>query len=146
MLRLWSAMLIELIAVLTLLRALLWAMTQRPLGLGKRVQIFEEGESMAKVFTYRQGLLTPPAGVASQRLVVTVDGVTQEPITVPASAESIEFRAGPEGASVTLSLDYLDDAGNDSGNVEASFVVTDTIGPAAPDGFGELSQIAEEEV
>jgi len=146
MLKLLTELFTESIAVLKLVRALLWGLTVSPRGFGSRVQLAEESRQMAKVFTYRQGLLTPPAGVASQRLVVAVDGVSQEPVTVAADATSIDFKAGPEGATVVLSLDYLDAAGNDSANAEATFTVVDSIPPEAPVGFGEVTQIAEEEI
>lgn len=122
-----------------------WALFTRPDGLGELTQIREEGEGMTKVFTYSQALLPVKAGVDSQRLVVTVDGVDQEPILIASDATAVEFKAGPEGATVKLSLDYLDAAGNDSDNVEFEFVVVDQVPPETPDGFGSLKQIAEEE-
>ena len=100
---------------------------------------------MAKLFTYRQGLLPVPIGVASQRLVVTVNGVAQEPLPITADADVVQFKAGPEGATVGLSLDYIDSAGNDSTNFEAEFVIVDGVAPDAPTGFGELAQIGEED-
>lgn len=142
------AVLDELLIVLKLLRVLLrwlaFGLTVRPRGLGKRVQLNEEFSVMGQVFTYRQGLLPAPSGIATQRLTVTVDGVAQEPISVEGEATSVDFKAGPAGASVTLSLDYLDAAGNDSDNFEATFVVVDGIPPEAPTGFGEVVQLAEE--
>lgn len=138
----------ELLIVLKLLRVVLrwlaFGLTVRPRGLGKRVQLNEEFSVMGQVFTYRQGLLPAPSGIATQRLTVTVDGVAQEPISVEGEATSVDFKAGPAGASVTLSLDYLDAAGNDSDNFEATFVVVDGIPPEAPTGFGEVVQLAEE--
>lgn len=142
-----AAVLDESLAVLRLTRILarnlVWGLTVRPRGFGVRVQ---ESEEMGQLFTYKQGLLAVPAGVASQRLAVTVDGVSQEPVTIAADATDVEFKAGPVGASVTLSLDYLDSSGNDSANVETTFVVVDGIPPEAPAGFGEIAQIAEENV
>lgn len=123
-----------------------WAFFTRPDGFGNLVQIKEEGSEMSKVFTYSQGLLPVKAGVDSQRLVVTVDGVETETISIASDATAVEFKAGPEGATVKLSLDYLDAAGNDSDNVEFEFVVVDQVPPETPDGFGKLAQIAEEEV
>ena len=129
-----------------LLRVVAWRLTVRPRGFGVRRQVKEEFIGMAQVFTYKQGLLTPPAGVESQRIVVTVDGVAGEPIAVAADATDVEFKAGPAGVTVNLVLDYLDSAGNDSGNFEQQFVIVDGVPPEAPQGFGELTQIAEEEV
>lgn len=142
------AVLDELLIVLKLLRVLLrwlaFGLAVRPRGLGKRVQLNEEFSVMGQVFTYRQGLLPAPSGIATQRLTVTVDGVAQEPISVEGEATSVDFKAGPAGASVTLSLEYLDAAGNDSDNFETTFVVVDGIPPEAPAGFGEVVQLAEE--
>lgn len=149
MLSLLKAVLTELLSVMkltaVLLRVIVWGLTVRPAGFGVRIQVKEELFGMAKIFTYRQGLLPVPAGVASQRLVVTVDGTDQEPISIASDATEVEFKAGPEGATVKLSLDYLDSAGNDSGNVETEFVIVDSVPPAAPEGLGELSQISEED-
>jgi len=147
----WSklkSVLDELVIVLRLARVLLrwyaFRLTVRPRGFGVRVQLEEEFSLMGQLFTYRQGLLPAPTGVASQRLVVTVDGVSQEPISIEAEATSVDFKAGPAGASVTLSLEYLDGAGNDSANLEMTFVVVDGIPPEAPSGFGDMVQLAEE--
>jgi len=149
MLSLFRSVLTEFLTVLklmaVLLRLIVWGLTVRPKGFGARVQVKEEIEGMAKVFTYKQGLLAVPVGVASQRLVVTVDGVSGEPITIASEATDVEFKAGPEGVTVELSLDYLDSAGNDSANATTSFVVADAIGPDMPAGFGELVQTAEED-
>jgi hypothetical protein len=143
--RRFSDVLNELLIVLKLLRAFLWAWVVQPDGLGRRTQIKEELICMAKVFTYRQELLPVKPGVAQQRLTVSVNGVAQEPQVLTADATSAEFKAGPEGAAVDLRLDYLDSAGNDSSDFESSFVVADTIPPAGPEGLGALTQIAEED-
>lgn len=123
-----------------LLRFMIWSFTVRPRGFGVRVQESE----MSQVFNYRQNLLPVPAGVQSQRLVVTVNGEDQSPIDIAASAADVVFQAGPAGATVKLSLDYLDASGNDSANVETEFVIIDGIPPEAPAGFGELVQESEE--
>ena len=144
MLTLIRNVLVDLLVCLKLWRKLLWRLTTRPRAFGKLKQTKEN--TMSQVFTYSLGLLTPPADVAKQRLVVTVDGVPSPELVLDASATSVEFDAGPAGASVTLSLDYLDAAGNDSENLEMSFVVEDKIAPAVPAGFGELVQTAEKTV
>ncbi len=136
----------ELLFVLQLTRSLLWFLTVRPPGFGKRTQLSEESDLMGQVFTYRQELLPVKPGVSGQRLTVTVDGVSQEPQSLGADATSADFKAGPTGASVELRLDYLDAAGNDSDDVTTTFVVVDGIPPAAPEGFGTITQIAEETV
>ena len=146
MLALLKELITETIAVLRLLRALLWWLTVSPDGFGKLVQIEERMLSMGKVFDYSLELLPVKPGVDSQRLVVTVDGTSRDPIALAADATSVTITDLPEGSSVTLSLDYLDSAGNDSANVEVALIVTDEIGPDAPDGFGALTQIAEREV
>lgn len=149
------AVLDELLIVLKLLRVLLrwlaFGLTVRPRGLGDCVQLSEEYSAMGQVFVFRQGLLPIPEakiknqGIVSQRLIVTVDGVAQEPIISEAEATSVIFKAGPAGATVTRSIDYLDNAGNDSDNFDApAFVIIDGIAPEAPAGFGEVVQIGEE--
>jgi hypothetical protein len=135
-------MLAHLIAYLVLGRKLLWMLTMRPRAFGALRQIAED--VLMQMFTYRQGLLTPPAGVAQQRLIVVVGDAEPVEITVGAEADAVDFKAGPVGVTVKLSLDYLDAAGNDSANLTHEFVVEDKIAPAAPEGFGDLSQIAEE--
>lgn len=136
-----------LLLVELLLKSAVWALTVRPKGLGRLVQIEEKVTDMSKVFVYIQSLLTPPAGVDKQRFIVTVDGVAQEAQLVPASTTSVSFEAGPEGAIVGRTLDYLDAAGNDSANYEAEpFAVTDTIPPAGPTGLGDLVQVDEKEI
>lgn len=98
------------------------------------------------VFVYELKLLTPPADVASQRLSVTVGDAEPVVQTVDRETTSINFEAGPAGARVKLSLDYLDAAGNDSENLELEFDVEDKIAPAAPAGFGEINQVDEKVV
>lgn len=151
--KLVEVMIRVLLLVETLLKVFLWRFTVRPAGFGDRVQIKETGSGMSKLFTYKQALLPIPEdritnqGIVSQRLQVTVNGVEQPvPAVVDVRAESIEFKAGPVGASVDLKLDCLDAEGNDSNDVTVSFVVIDGVAPDAPEGFGELTQIAEEEV
>ena len=87
-----------------------------------------------------------PAGVATQRVNVSVDGVAQDVQLLPADATEVIFKAGDVGATVVVTLDYVDAAGNDSGNAETTFVVADTTAPVAPEGFGVLSQTGEETV
>lgn len=99
-----------------------------------------------QLFTYRLGLLAPPAGVAKQRLTVTVGEQAPQQFELSPGDVSVEFKAGPAGEVVELSLDYVDDAGNDSANLEMEFTVEDKIAPAMPEGFGDLNQIAEENV
>ena len=138
---------IRVLLLVVLLKFLVWSLTVRPTGIGKRVQIKEEGSGMAKVFTYVQQLLAVTAiGVAQQRVVVSVDGTDQEPQLLPVDATEVTFKVGPEGANVKVSLDYLDTAGNDSANFEDTFIVADEIPPEAPLGFGTRAQTAEEEV
>ena len=137
--------LIELLAVLKLVRALLWDLTVRPRGFGKIVQISEEITLMGQIFTYRQSLLPVPAGVSKQRLVISVDGVEQPELVLAADAKEVDFKAGPVGATVVRTLDYFDAAGNDSDNFVDKFEIVDGVPPAAPAGFGDITQIAEEE-
>lgn len=128
-------------------RRLLWKLCVIPIGFGSLRQLSERVSGMSKMFTYNLGLLPVPAGVAKQRLVVKRgEEVIGDPVTVDAAATEVQFEAGPEGAEITLSLDYMDEAGNDSANLEMTFTVVDQVAPAAPEGFGDLTQVAEREV
>jgi hypothetical protein len=129
--------------VLKLEEARLWSCV-RPRGFGVLKQTGED--SMASLFTYSQGLLAVPAGVVSQRVNISVDGVAQGEQLLPADATEAIFKAGDVGATVVFNLDYVDAAGNDSANAETSFIVADAIAPDAPAGFGVLTQTGEETV
>lgn len=143
MLSLFKDVLTQLLACLVLWRRCLWLLAMRPAGFGKLVQVKESVVMGKQIFTYSLALLEPPAGVAQQRLTVKVDGVqTVEYLTGPETS-AFKFEAGPVGADVVVSLDYLDAAGNDSANVELAFKIVDQIPPDAPEGFGELTQVAE---
>lgn len=143
MLSLLKDVLTQLLACLVLWRRCLWLLAMRPAGFGRLVQVEEVVVMGKQIFTYSLALLKPPAGVAQQRLTVKVDGVqTVEYLTGPETS-AFKFEAGPVGADVVVSLDYLDAAGNDSANTELTFKVEDKIAPEAPEGFGELTQVAE---
>ena len=146
MLKSLRAFFVDLFALPSLVRAFVWYETVRPCGFGFLFQKDERYSEMSQVFTYVQGLITPPAGVANQRLVVSVDGTAQDPIIVDAAATSVEFKVGPAGATVVVSLAYEDAAGNVSDAIENQFVIVDKIPPVAPAGFGEITQTAEEDV
>lgn len=147
MLSIWKEYLLSAISLFWQLRRLIWKLSVVPVGFGRLIQFRERVEMGQKFFGYKLALLPVPAGVAQQRLVVKRgEEVLGDPITVGADVLSVEFEAGPEGAEITLSLDYLDDSGNDSTNLEQTFVVADTIAPDAPAGFGELVQTREFEV
>lgn len=143
MLSLFKDVLTQLLACLVLWRRCLWLLAMRPAGFGLLVQVEEKVVMGKQIFTYSLALLKPPAGVDKQRLTVTVDGVkTLEYVTGP-ETPTFKFEAGPVGAKVVVSLDYLDAAGNDSANIEKAFEVVDGIPPEMPEGFGELTQVAE---
>lgn len=144
--RLIDTMIRVFLLVEVLLKVLVWRFTVRPTGIGRRVQIKEEGSRMAKVFTYVQQLLPPHSGVDKQRIVISVDGADQEPQLLDVTDTEVTFKVGPEGANVKLTLDYVDAAGNDSANFEDTFIVADEIPPEAPLGFGLRAQTAEEDV
>lgn len=146
MLSLLKEILSSLKTCLTLWRGILWRVARRPSGFGVLRQIREITQMAQSVFVYELKLLTPPADVASQRLSVTVGDAEPVVQTVDRETTSINFEAGPAGARVKLSLDYLDAAGNDSENLELEFDVEDKIAPAAPAGFGEITQVDEKVV
>lgn len=136
----------EIIALLRLVRSLLWRLFFKPSGFGRLIQVSEEGVGMSKLFTYRQELLAVPVGVAGQRFTVKVDGVVKDTQALEASATEAIFKAGPEGATVEITLDYVDAAGNDSADLSHEFVIVDQVPPDAPVGFGGITQTAEENV
>ncbi len=144
MLTLLKRFLVEALIVLALARKFLWRMCVSPNGFGPLKQIGERLVMGQKIFTYSQGLLPVPAeaDVVKQRLTVKFNGEVDRVHEVDRTADVFKFEA-PEGVEVTLDLDYLDAAGNDSENVSTSFVVVDNLAPSAPAGFGELKQVAE---
>jgi hypothetical protein len=120
-------------------------MVIRPRGLGKITQIKEEVFGMGKLFTYSLELLAAPKGVATQRLVVE-SPLHSEEIVLAGDATVVVFKAGDEGDQCTLTLDYLDAAGNDSEDFSFEFTIEDKIAPETPAGVGAMTQIAEEAV
>jgi len=133
-----------LMSCLVLWQRVLWKLAVRPKGFGKLTQIEETWVMGKQIFTYSLGLLKPEdPSVAKQRLTVTVDGEKTHEYECSPDTTAFKFEAGPVGANVKVSLDYLDASGNDSANVELEFQIVDTLAPAAPTGFGTLQQVAE---
>lgn len=97
--------------------------------------------------TYEATLPTVPTGtdIASQHLVVTVDGAEQSTQELGIDATTATFTV-PENSTVKLTLDYHDNAGNESGKAEQEFVAIDTIPPDAPGPFGEIKLVSERTV
>lgn len=84
----------------------------------------------------------PNTDVASQVLVVTVDGTARTPQELSGTASIATFEV-PQDSAVDLSLTYVDDAGNVSAPRTQSFVAVDTIAPTEPGPFGEIQVIGE---
>lgn len=80
----------------------------------------------------------PPvdADVVARRLLVTVNGVPQEPKEYPAEATTFSEVKVEQDSQVVLALVDVDDAGNVSEPATYEFVATDTIPPAKPGEFG----------
>lgn len=82
------------------------------------------------------------ADVVSQELTIDIDGVSNTESYAKDATTSNEFSAA-DNANVTLSLVYVDDAGNRSEARVQMFVATDTIAPAQPGEVG-VNLIREE--
>jgi hypothetical protein len=99
------------------------------------------------MLTYEAAFPGVPAGtdVAKQVFVATANGVDVKNEELEASAVSATFEV-EQGANVSLSLVYVDDAGNRSAARTQDFVATDTIAPEAPGEFGAVTLISERTV
>lgn len=93
---------------------------------------------------YEAHLPTMPTGtdIASQKLTVS-HGETTEDIALGVDDTTAQFLV-PQDADVTLSLVYVDDAGNVSPPSTQTFHSNDTIPPDAPGAFGEITLLGEE--
>jgi hypothetical protein len=80
----------------------------------------------------------PPvdSDVVERQLTIDVGNETPKVVTFPANATNLGEVQAEQGATVTLSLVDLDDAGNPSEPAVVEFVATDTIPPAQPGQFG----------
>ena len=80
----------------------------------------------------------PPvdSDVVERQLTIDVGNETPQVVTFPANATNLGEVQAEQGATVTLSLVDLDDAGNPSEPAVVEFVATDTIPPAQPGQFG----------
>lgn len=85
-----------------------------------------------------------PVDITTQRFTVSVEGESVLEADYPIDVtESEEFKVNDDD-EVTLSLVYVDDAGNTSGATSQTFVAKDTIPPDAPGPFGEATLVREE--
>lgn len=80
--------------------------------------------------------------IVRQHFTVEAEGVTEEQ-DLPADATTVQFRVNSD-VSVTLSLTYIDDAGNVSAPSTQQFMSKDTIPPTAPGAFGQITLLSEE--
>jgi len=80
----------------------------------------------------------PPvdSDVVERQLTIEVGTEAPKVVTFPSGATSLGEVQAEQGATVTLSLVDLDDAGNPSEPAVVEFVATDTIPPAQPGQFG----------
>jgi hypothetical protein len=80
----------------------------------------------------------PPvdSDVVERQLTIDVGTETPKVVTFSANATSLGEVQAEQGATVTLSLVDLDDAGNPSEPAVVEFVATDTIPPAQPGQLG----------
>ena len=72
----------------------------------------------------------------------TLEGAVQD---LGPEALSAEFE-GPENALASLSLTYVDNAGNRSAPRTQTFTVLDDIAPSAPGDFGAIEHLSERTV
>lgn len=89
------------------------------------------------------------AEIASGQLTVQIDADPVILIQTDKSLQETEPRhvtderfVGQQGAHVTLTFAYIDDAGNVGASVGASEVLVDSVPPVAPDMIG-LVEVAE---
>lgn len=129
----------EFLKTLKGMRASLFVLAHKP-KFGKLKLI---GEKMADELTYRLTLHPPGTDVETQVLSVTCgsDGDV-ETFELSASEDIVEFMVHQD-AEVTLSLYYVDDAGNQSQVTTANFVAIDTIAPDAPGSVGTVELVGE---
>ncbi len=80
--------------------------------------------------------------IVRQHFSVEAEGVVEEQDLTP-DATTVTFRVKSD-VNVTLSLVYVDDAGNVSAPSTQSFLSKDTIPPDAPGAFGEIKLLDEE--
>jgi hypothetical protein len=97
--------------------------------------------------TYSVELLPVPSelesDVVSQLLVVEFEDGSGTPIELDRDATSATFEV-EQDTSFRLGLRYVDDAGNVSAPVYSDWMVAkDEIAPAAPAGFGAITQVSE---
>ncbi|NBW12301.1 MAG: hypothetical protein EBR82_30145 [Caulobacteraceae bacterium] len=74
--------------------------------------------------------------VVQRQLTVDIAGEVPTVLTFAGDATNLGEVRADQGATVTLSLVDVDDAGNPSEPAVVEFVATDTIPPAAPGQFG----------
>ncbi len=106
--------------------------------------ISERTEDDMDFLTYSATLPKVPAGtdVTTQLFDVSVDGTAQPQQSLAKDAGTATFEV-PQDSNVSLSLVYVDDAGNKSAPQAQAFVAKDTIAPEAPGAFGEITLTGE---
>ncbi len=106
--------------------------------------ISERRENDMDFLKYEAALPAVPAGtdITTQLFDVSVDGAPQPQQSLGKDATAATFEVTQDSA-VSLSLIYVDDAGNSSAAQTQSFVAKDTIAPDAPGAFGEIKLVSE---
>lgn len=74
--------------------------------------------------------------VASRELSVTINGNATPVATFPGTATDLGNISVDQGATVSMTLVDIDDAGNRSQPATVEFTAADTIPPAQPGSFG----------
>jgi len=85
------------------------------------------------------------ADAEQQKLIVSVDGVNQDPQILAKTATEAFFEI-PQGSQVQLFLSYLDDADPPNEGPSTStdvFVAKDKVAPGAPGPFGAITCVSE---
>lgn len=129
----------ELLQTLKAIQASLWKLVQTP-----SFSIKLKGELMADMLTYELGLNPVGVDVESQKVTVIADDVMVFHGVLDKDTAMVEFTVEQDSA-VSVSLVYIDDAGNESNPATMDFVAVDTLAPDAPAGFGELRLVSETE-
>jgi hypothetical protein len=103
----------------------------------KPVSLFIQSEKEGNMLQYEIQLPALPAGhdVVSRKLTVATDGGAPVESVIAPDTSSVPGE-GAQGATLVVTLQDTDDAGNVSAESSATFTLVDTIPPAAPGAIG----------
>ena len=94
-------------------------------------------DTMADLITFN--VVLPPVGapdVVVREIVISIDNQAILVQNLAADVTIIRDLSGPQGSQVSVVLTDVDDAGNRSGQANASITLVDNFGPPTPDQLG----------